>query len=185
MTSRRRSGGGSAGAACAKLISGRSAGNSTPSSHPAAVMIGEARAASRAGLKDAAFIAPLTALAKRVQGAPPVAKADRPATISRFPRLAAAPIRARLSGKETSYGQCRRRRRPVGRRGEGQDRGLAVGARRYRRALSGRSQRRSYVGHRRDDLQASRAAVRRGSRRQTFSHRQRCGPGPVAPVERN
>jgi hypothetical protein len=42
-------------------------------------------------------------------------------------------------------------RRPVGRRGQGQDRRLAVGARRRRRALPGRPQCRPHAGHRRQD----------------------------------
>ena len=60
-------------------------------------------------------------------------------------------------------GQCCRRRRPMGRRGKGQDRRLVVGAGRYRRALPGRSQCRSYPGHQRRNLQAGAAAVGRAA----------------------
>ena len=51
--------------------------------------------------------------------------------------------------REKKHGQCGRRRLAVGRRGQGQDRRLAVGAGRRRRALPGRPQCRPYAGHRR------------------------------------
>ena len=64
------------------------------------------------------------------------------------------------TGNTLRNGQCGRDRRPVGRRGQGQDRRLVVGARRHRRALPGRPQCRPYafVNAR---LQAVAAALRR------------------------
>ena len=70
-------------------------------------------------------------------------------------------------------GQCGSDRRPMGRRGQGQDRGLAERARRGRGALPGRPQCRPYPGHRQPDLQAGAAALRRGPPGQAFDHRQR------------
>ena len=64
-------------------------------------------------------------------------------------------------------------RRPVGRRGQGQDRGLAERARRGRGALPGRPQCRPHPGDRQPDLQAGPAAVGRGPPGQAFDHRQR------------
>ena len=61
----------------------------------------------------------------------------------------------------------------MGRRRQGQDRRLAVRARRYRRALPGRPQCRPHARHRRRQLQAEPAAVRRGAARQAVGHRQR------------
>ena len=77
-----------------------------------------------------------------------------------------ASSRKRASGRDslrdwrTTNGERHGRRRPVGRRGQGQDRGLAVGARRDRRALPGRPQRRPHAGHRRPGLQARRCCRR-------------------------
>ena len=78
-----------------------------------------------------------------------------------------------VSDGRVGYGECGGRRRPVGRRGQGQDRRLAVGARRRRRALPGRPQCRPYARHRRQDLQAVAAAVGRRAPGQARRHRQR------------
>jgi ATP phosphoribosyltransferase regulatory subunit len=59
-------------------------------------------------------------------------------------------------------------RRPVGRRGQGQDRRLAVGARRRRGALPGRPQCRPHARHRRRHLQALAAALGRRAPRQAL-----------------
>ena len=77
----------------------------------------------------------------------------------------------RASGQ--GNGQRGSDRRPVGRRGQGQDRGLAERARRGRGALPGRPQCRPYAGDRQPDLQAGSAAVGRGARGQAVDHRQR------------
>ena len=72
-----------------------------------------------------------------------------------------------------SHGECGRGRLPVGRRGQGQDRRLALRAGRHRRALPGRPQCRPYARHRRRHLQAVAAAVGRGAARQAVGDRQR------------
>ena len=82
-------------------------------------------------------------------------------------------VPARALEQEAEHGQCRRRRRPMGRRGQGQDRRLAVGARRCRRALPGRPQCRPHAGRRQCRIQAEPAALRRGAARQAVDHRQR------------
>ena len=69
-------------------------------------------------------------------------------------------------------GQCCRRRRPMGRRGEGQDRRLVVGAGRHRRALPGRPQCRPHAGHQRRNLQAGAAAVGRAAALEAGGDRQ-------------
>src|SRR6516225_8893221 len=86
-----------------------------------------------------------------------------PGTLIR--RRAAFPSRSR--SRETKVakgipanGQCCRRRRPVGRRRERQDRRLVVGTGRHRRAIPGRPQRRPYVGHQRRNLQTRPIAIR-------------------------
>src|SRR5450759_4528864 len=61
-------------------------------------------------------------------------------------------------------GECCSSRVPVGRRGQGQDRRLAVRAGRYRRPLPGRSQCRPHFGDRWRHLQVVAAALRRGAR---------------------
>ena len=71
--------------------------------------------------------------------------------------------------------------RPMGRRGQGQDRRLAVRARRYRRALPGRPQRRPHPGDRQRDVQARAPAIRRRAARQAQRHRQRRRPRSLAP----
>ena len=73
------------------------------------------------------------------------------------------------------HGQCRGDRRPVGRRGQGQDRRLAVAARRCRGALPGRPQCRPHAGHRRRRVPPEPAAVGRGAAGQAVDHRQRRG----------
>ena len=82
-------------------------------------------------------------------------------------------------------GECGGDRRPVGRRGQGQDRRLAVRARRHRRALPGRPQRRPHARHRQPDLQAGASALRRRAPRQAQRHRQRRRPRSVAPRQRD
>ena len=67
---------------------------------------------------------------------------------------AGAPLR-RTSG----FGERHRDRRPVGRRGQGQDRRLAGQPRRRRRPLPGRPQCRPHAGGRRPDLQIVAAAL--------------------------
>ena len=61
----------------------------------------------------------------------------------------------------------------MGRRGQRQDRRLAVGRGRRRGALPGRPQRRPYARHRRQRLQAGAAAVGHRAARQAVGHRQR------------
>ena len=69
--------------------------------------------------------------------------------------------------------QRRGDRRPMGRRGQRQDRRLAVGAGRRRGALSGRPQCRPYAGHRQCRIQAEPAALGRRAAGQAVDHRQR------------
>ena len=77
------------------------------------------------------------------------------------------------AGSGQDNGQRGSDRRPVGRRRQRQDRGLAERARRGRGALPGRPQRRPYAGHRQPDLQAGAAALGRGAQGQALDHRQR------------
>ena len=85
----------------------------------------------------------------------------------------AATAHANLS-KSDSHGQERRRhRRPVGRRGQGQDRRLAHRERAGCRALSGRPQRRPYARHRRTQDGAAAHSVGRAARRRAHPDRQR------------
>ena len=78
-------------------------------------------------------------------------------TAPRAPSRPADPRRTRRS-READHGQRGGRRQPVGRRGQGQDRRLALRARRCRRALPGRAQCRPHAGDRRRHLQAEPAA---------------------------
>ena len=80
-------------------------------------------------------------------------------------------LRPRARGR-VAYGECGRGRRPVGRRGQGQDRRLALRAGRHRGALPGRPQCGPYAGHRRRHLQAVAAAVGRGAAGQAVGDRQ-------------
>jgi len=69
--------------------------------------------------------------------------------------------------------ECSSDRRAMGRRGQRQDRRLAVGARRRGGALPGRAQCRPHAGDRRRHLQAQFVALRRGPPRQIGRDRQR------------
>src|ERR1700737_3899383 len=80
-----------------------------------------------------------------------------------------------LQRENLRKGQCCRRRRPVGRRREGQDRRLVVGAGRHRRALPGRPQCRPHPRHQWRDLQARAVALRRAAALETCRDRQRGG----------
>ena len=78
--------------------------------------------------------------------------------------------------------QRRRRRHPVGRRRQGQDRRLADRPRPGRRALPGRPQRRPHAGHRRPQDGAAADPVGRHARRRGLLHRQRRRRRPGAPA---
>ena len=71
------------------------------------------------------------------------------------------------------HDECGGRRLAMGRRGQGQDRRLALRTRRRGGAFPRRPQCRSHVGDRRQDLQALPAAIGRRARRQAVDHRQR------------
>ncbi len=87
------------------------------------------------------------------------------------PGLAPGFFYARLVGD----GECGCRGRPVGRRGQRQDRRLAVRAGRRGRAFPGRAQCRPHARHRRQGLQAVASALRRRAPQQALGHRQRRG----------
>ena len=87
--------------------------------------------------------------------------------------------RRALQCRRDKGGQCRGRRLPMGRRRQGQDRRLAVRARRCRRALPGRPQCRPYARGRRHHLQALAAPLGRGAQGQALGDRQRRGDRPL------
>ena len=83
---------------------------------------------------------------------------------------------ARRAEERSHHGTERRRRRhPVGRRRQGQDRRLADRARAGRRALPGRPQRRPHAGHRRQEDGAAPDPVGHPAPRRAVLHRQRRG----------
>ena len=125
---------------------------------------------------------PLSGCLPRMRAAPAVIKAGRlirksmPSDVGRH-RFSEEIVleQLELQREYPRNGQCCRRRRPVGRRREGQDRRLVVGAGRHRRALPGRPQCRPYARHQRRNLQAGAAALRRIAAFQTRGDRQRRG----------
>ena len=90
-------------------------------------------------------------------------RAPRPRTPPLTPALAPSSVPWR--GEHAPSDRHRRRRRPVGRRGQGQDRRPAGGVVRGRRALPGRQQRRAHRAGGRGDVQVPAAAERASSSR--------------------
>ena len=81
---------------------------------------------------------------------------------------------ARRAEKRSHHGTERgRRRHPVGRRGQGQDRRLADRGRRRRRAVPGRTQRRPHAGHRRQKDDSAADPVGHPATEDRLLHRQR------------
>ena len=100
-----------------------------------------------------------------------LASRDPRAITDTAPRSAGPFVRLTKALEDFASGQCRGRRLPMGRRGQGQDRGLAVGARRHRGALPGRPQCRPHPRRGRHHLQGLAAALGRRAR-QALDHRQ-------------
>ena len=118
---------------------------------------------------------------------------DRPIVYPQFAQIRPGSVHcrcrrgfARLRDKESSRdGQCRRCRRPVGRRREGQDRRLALARSGRRRALPGRPQRRAHFGHRRKSVQTRAASLGNCASGQACGHRQWRRPRSLPPHRRD